>query len=178
MKPGLTNSLGAKALQRELSKEVSLENVRDGLFVAKFKDTADAERYVSELRNSPDVVRVEPNYRIHINFSPNDKNLSLQWAHRAVSSFQAWDLGQGGDLIVAVTDTGIDYTHPDLAANAYVNSGEIPGNGIDDDGDGFIDNVYGYNFVKNNGNPMDDNLHGSHVSGIIGGVTSGREPAR
>src|SRR4029078_6300109 len=70
----------------------------------------------------------------------------------------------------AVIDTGVDYTHPDLAANMWTNPGEIPGDGIDNDGDGYVDDVHGYNFVAHNGNPMDDNAHGTHVAGIIGAV--------
>ena len=71
---------------------------------------------------------------------------------------------------MAVIDTGVDYTHPDLAANIWTNSGEIAGNGIDDDGNGFVDDVHGYDFVNNDGNPMDDNSHGTHVAGTIAAV--------
>ena len=69
--------------------------------------------------------------------------------------------------MVGVIDTGVDYTHPDLAANIWTNPGEIAGNGIDDDGNGFVDDVHGYDFVNNDGNPMDDNGHGTHVAGTI-----------
>ena len=71
---------------------------------------------------------------------------------------------------VGVIDSGIDYTHPDLAANMWINPGEIAGNGIDDDGNRYIDDVHGFNFVNNNGNVMDDNGHGTHVAGTIGAV--------
>ena len=68
---------------------------------------------------------------------------------------------------MAVIDTGVDYTHPDLASNIWTNPGEIAGNGIDDDHNGFVDDVHGYDFVNNDGNPMDDNRHGTHVAGTI-----------
>jgi len=73
-------------------------------------------------------------------------------------------------VVVAVIDTGIRHTHQDLAANMWVNPGEIPGNGIDDDGNGYIDDVHGINAITNSGNPMDDNGHGTHCAGTIGGV--------
>ncbi|MDT3366174.1 MAG: S8 family serine peptidase [Bacteroidota bacterium] len=80
------------------------------------------------------------------------------------------------DIIVAVVDEAVCYTNPDLAANMWVNTGEIPDNGIDDDNNGYVDDIYGYNFVDNNGNvnwdDPDDSGHGSHTGGTIAAVSN------
>lgn len=87
-----------------------------------------------------------------------------------VNAENAWQLTGGSqDIVIAVIDTGIDYEHPDLQANMWVNDLEKNGEpGIDDDGNGFIDDIHGYNFVDGNGSPMDGKGHGTHCAGIIG----------
>jgi subtilisin family serine protease len=84
---------------------------------------------------------------------------------------EAWETTTGSKSVVAaVIDTGIDYTHEDLAANMWVNPGEIAGNGKDDDRNGFVDDVYGYDFADGDSDPMDTLGHGTHVAGTIAGV--------
>lgn len=114
--------------------------------------------------------------------APNDPRFIEQWAlantgqtggtaGADIDALSAWAMKTGSDsIVVAVIDTGVDYTHPDLAANIWTNPGEIPGNGIDDDGNGYIDDVHGYDFINNDNDPMDDNGHGTHCAGVVGAV--------
>ena len=144
---------------------------------------------VAELNNSPIVEYAEPNYIISLDdyglestMIPNDPNFSNQWAllntgqtggtaGADIDATSGWSYTTGSkNVIIAVIDSGVDYTHPDLNGNIWTNSGEIPGNGIDDDGDGYVDDVYGYDFINNKGDPMDDNGHGTHCAGVIGAV--------
>ncbi len=96
-----------------------------------------------------------------------------------ISALEAWEVttGDGSDNgpLIAVIDTGIDYNHPDLKANLWTNPGEIPGNGVDDDGNGVIDDVHGYNAFADSGDPLDGHSHGTHCAGTIGAVGNNGE---
>ena len=90
-----------------------------------------------------------------------------------INSVSAWDIETGADnVVVAVIDTGIRYTHQDLSGNMWVNQAEIPGNGLDDDGNGYIDDVHGINAIDGSGDPFDDDAHGTHVAGTIGATAN------
>lgn len=91
------------------------------------------------------------------------------WKYMAANGGTA---GGTSNTVVAVIDTGVDYNHEDLKANMWVNTKEIPNNGIDDDKNGYVDDYYGANCVANNGNPMDDMGHGTHVAGLIAGANN------
>ncbi|MBI5104260.1 MAG: S8 family serine peptidase, partial [Solirubrobacterales bacterium] len=79
----------------------------------------------------------------------------------------AWRQSSGAGVVVAVVDSGVDLDHPDLVANLWTNPGEVPGNGVDDDRDGVVDDVHGADLVDGDGDPRDRNGHGTHVAGIV-----------
>ncbi len=99
---------------------------------------------------------------------------SLDWNLNAVNAPEAWQAGYTGEgVVVAVIDTGVNISHTDLDDNIWVNTGEIAGDGIDNDGNGYVDDIHGWNFVGNNANVSDDNGHGTHVAGTIGAERNG-----
>ena len=115
-------------------------------------------------------VRCEPNHAYFSTAIPNDTQYTNQYASSWMSLPTAWDKITGSDdLIALVIDTGVLYTHPDLSQNMWSNPAEIAGDGIDNDGNGYVDDVYGINAISNSGNPLDDNGHGTHCAGILGG---------
>ena len=93
----------------------------------------------------------EPNYIADTTFVPNDPIYSDQWGLTQIGRPSAWDVTRGSPAVgIAIIDTGVDLNHPELASRLWVNPGEILGNGIDDDNNGFIDDVNGWNFVAGN----------------------------
>lgn len=131
---------------------------------------------VLEYQKLPGVAAVEPDYRVHTMLTPSDPDFDQLWGlHNAnntdINAPQAWDLTTGSsNVVVAVIDSGVDYSHPDLAANMWQNPGEIANNGIDDDGNGYIDDIYGIDSSHGDSDPFDDNEHGTHVAGTIAAV--------
>lgn len=101
-------------------------------------------------------------------------DMGHSWSNNLVNAPEVWARGYTGrGVVVAVVDTGVDYTHSDLSANIWRNTREISGNGIDDDGNGFVDDVRGWNFANGNNNTMDVNGHGTHVAGTIAAKNDG-----
>ena len=164
--------LGAKRLRRFGR---SVEHLRLG----SGRTTLDA---VERLRRHPDVEFVEPNYLVSINAIPDDLRFVELYGlmntgqtggtpDSDIDADLAWDLTTGThDVIVGIIDSGVDYHHPDLAANIWTNPGEIPDNGVDDDGNGYVDDVHGWDFADDDNDPFDDNGHGTHVAGTVGAV--------
>jgi subtilisin family serine protease len=130
------------------------------------------EEAIKEYSAVQGVLAVQPNFYYHLLADPNDPLIGSLYGMAKISAPAAWDMTTGSSsVVVADIDTGMRYTHEDLAANAWTNSGEIPNNGIDDDGNGFVDDYYGYDFFYNDPDPFDDaGGHGTHTAGTIGAV--------
>jgi subtilisin family serine protease/subtilase family serine protease len=173
--------------------EVVRDIARYNLQTVRISPAQPVDQAVAAYQADPNVAFVEPNFEIKVQAIPNDPGFSSQWgmfnngalggvAGADIKATTAWDRGTGTtDVVVLVIDTGIWWTsvpdingqvatrqHQDLVGNVWVNPGEIPNNGIDDDGNGYIDDVHGYDMVNNDGDPLDDNGHGTHVAGILG----------
>lgn len=167
----ITDRIGARVIRRIPKTGIRLIEFPDAGI-----DTVSAG--VAAYVDVPGVESAEPDY-LHFALAtiPNDSLFGQLWGMQNngtgadIDAPEAWDVTTGSaGVLVCVIDTGIDYNHPDLAANAWVNPGEIPGNNVDDDNNGYVDDIYGYDFVNNDANPWDDHGHGTHVSGTIGGV--------
>jgi parallel beta-helix repeat protein len=154
-----------------------------GLTLVKLPPNLKVTDAIVNLKGKDKIVYVEPNYKIKVlSTVPNDPCFTQLWAmHNTgltggtedadIDAPEAWDIITDSNIIVAVLDTGIDYTHPDLTANIWVNETELNGTSdYDDDGNGYIDDVYGWDFADNDEYPMDYLPHGTHVAGIIGAV--------
>jgi len=162
---------------------VNLLRIDSGLEVSKAIDV---------LRADPSVEYVEPNYLLHsYDLTPNDPSLNEQWnfintgqtggtADCDIDAEVAWSLTTGNSQFVAgVIDTGVDYNHEDLHANMWKNTledwdsdGNPTNDGVDNDGNGYVDDYYGMNAINGSGDPMDDNHHGTHCAGILGAATN------
>ncbi|MHC4616963.1 MAG: S8 family serine peptidase [Planctomycetota bacterium] len=143
------------------------------------------EDAVQGYNNNPDVEYAKLNYIVSIDLTPNDPLYPVQWPLNNIGQVyppgytgthdcdidapEAWDIETGNsDVVIAVVDTGVDYNHRDLQGNIWVNDAELNGTtGVDDDGNRYVDDIYGYDFINGDSSPKDDHGHGTHCSGTI-----------
>ncbi|MFP5212285.1 MAG: S8 family serine peptidase [Acidobacteriota bacterium] len=170
-KPGVD----VKAVVKKYKKDPNVEFAELNYIRRPNDNPSDMGAGEGSLRSDGEVSRTDalPSVSVSDPLAPQQWHLQSINAPQAWSFLQSHGINPGGsrDVIVAVIDTGVDYTHPDLAGNMWVNSAEIRGNGIDDDGNGFVDDYYGPNIPMKDtgsaGDPMDDMGHGTHVAGIV-----------
>lgn len=146
----------------------------------KVTDGWQVDQLVSQLAADSSIAFAEPNYvLVQTETLPDDPQFPSFWNlentgqlggtyDADIDAPEAWGLTTGAaDAVIGLIDTGIDYSHPDLASNIWTNVGEIPNDGLDNDGNGYIDDFLGWDFVNGDNDPFDDNGHGTHVAGIL-----------
>jgi len=168
-----------------LESEFGLQRLKrfDLIDVHLYRTLGDRNQTIVSLRQSGSVEYVEPDYpRYATQTIPNDPRFGTQWGLKNsgqeggtvdadIDGPEAWVLTTGSpSVVVAVIDSGIEYNHEDLRPNMWVNPGEIAGNGFDDDGNGYVDDIFGIDAITGSGDPLDDDGHGTHVAGIIAAV--------
>ncbi len=160
--------------------------VLERIFIFKTSASTNLLLLARELSQEPSVEYAEPNYILHSHSIPNDPLVNQIYPLGIIHADSAWNIQKGdSDVVIGIIDTGVDWDHPDLAPSIWKNVNEIPGNNIDDDGNGFIDDVRGWDFVENtfdafpgedsttqDNDPMDFDGHGTHVAGIAAGTTN------
>jgi subtilisin family serine protease len=157
-------------------------NLVSNLHLVRLPQSTSLDAAIASYRKNPSVLYAEPDYEVKAHILPNDPSFGSLWAFQNsgqnggtpgadIHAPWAWEMTTGNrNVVVAVIDTGIDYNHEDLAPNMWRNPGDCNANGIDDDGNGYIDDCHGINSLDRTLTPMDDNKHGTHVAGTIGAI--------
>jgi serine protease len=149
------------------------------IYYLHYSSNYDPIQAAAEISRDPALEYAEPKYLYPLLDIPNDPQYSTMTQFPFIQADTAWGIikGEIGEVVIAIVDGGTDWNHSDLLGNVWTNPGEIAGNGIDDDGNGFIDDVHGWNFSNNTNDPTGNTAtpqsaaHGTHVAGIAAGVT-------
>jgi len=149
----------------------------DRIYSIKYLGNADPLIISKKISKLSEVEYAEPRYIYRVDYTPNDPSFGSQTYLNQVKAPQAWDISKGdSSVVIGIIDTGVYWTHPDLGPNIWINKNEIPNNGIDDDNNGYVDDIRGWDFGGLNGTPDNDPredapYHGTHVAGIASAAT-------
>ncbi len=150
------------------------------VYYLRYEGPASPPEVAAAFARDPHVAYAEPRYHFFPTVAPNDSAYGSMPEFGRIQAEVAWEFakGENGNVVIAIIDGGTDWNHEDLLANVWTNPGEIPGNGIDDDGNGYVDDLHGWNFVTNSPDPTGQastpNIarHGTHVAGTAAAVTN------
>ncbi len=180
----LTEQFGISAMQPVFAELPDSPAAREyglkEIFTLHFPEHIDPLEVSLALRKIPDVLYAEPRYTYPLLAAPDDSLYSQMQQFQAISAELAWDIvkGEEGEVVIAIVDGGTDWQHEDLKANIWVNADEVPDNGVDDDNNGYIDDVHGWNFARHSNDPTGlssqpvNGGHGTHTAGTAGAVTN------
>ncbi|MFN0157081.1 MAG: S8 family serine peptidase [Bacteroidota bacterium] len=164
----------------------SLPSSMMNTLLVRFSAPNELAYVVESLSQIPEIEWVDLNYLYRVEDDPNDPQYAQQWHLTRIHASDAWDVGTGDpNVLIGIIDTGVDWNHPDLTASVWINEDEVPGNGIDDDGNGRTDDIRGWDWVTGatdatpgedgdnpDNDPMDFDGHGTHCAGIAAATTN------
>ena len=169
---------GLISAEKLLPFNTRYESTLNNVIIVNYRDNVDPFLVAYKLKENDEVEWAEPKILRELDYIPNDPYLNSQYALEKIKAYEAWDISKGdSSIIVGIIDSGVNWGHPDLAPHIWINKNEIPDNNIDDDNNGFIDDIRGWDFGGLEGTPDNDPSedlaanHGTYVAGISGAVT-------